>query len=348
MFGGNEGGRVRTVRLAAGVSAALVFGAIALASGGNAAASDPAALPAGPPAAVPAVSPPAVADPTPTPSATPTASSTPKPTAAPETEPEQTAAPAPTRTPRPTQSPSTPKPKPTRTPTPAPLPAEQLTFVHKGVTSDAVRNTLPALQAAFDRGADGVEFDVVATATGQLIVLSDTNLGASSNCTGSTEDWDFALLRAQCLAKDGNPIPTLNEALAVVRDNGGKLMLHVKIYPDRAAAAAIVAALEKYGLNRAGGATSFAFHPPMLDMLRAAGAKRVGLIFNDTTKQHWGTRAYDVLVPYNTPVTRALVRAAQQDGVEVCPVETYGQYPLTVAEGMGMGVDAMILDTLPT
>ncbi|MGQ0845295.1 MAG: glycerophosphodiester phosphodiesterase [Sporichthyaceae bacterium] len=223
----------------------------------------------------------------------------------------------------------------------------QLTFVHKGLVGTAVRNTLPALKAAFAKGADGVEFDVVKTKTGHLVVLSDTNLAASTNCKGSTEDWDYFELRAQCRTKDGKQIPNLYEALMVVRDNGGKLMLHVKIHPDRAAASSILDALNKYGLNRHGHTTIFAFHPPMLDMLRAEGAARLGLIFNNTTTKHWKTRKYQALVPYNTPVTQELVRQAQQEGIEVYPVETYETYPLSVEDGMAMGVDGMILDTLP-
>lgn len=237
----------------------------------------------------------------------------------------------------------------TDAPPPAPqAQREPLLIAHKGLISDAVRNTLPALQAAFAKGADGVEFDVVKTKSGHLVVMSDTNLGASTNCKGSTQDWDYLELRAQCRTKDGKTIPNLDEALTVVRDSGGKLMLHVKIGPDETAAASIVDALNEYGLNRAELTTIFAFHPPMLDMLRAEGAARLGLIFNNTTAKYWKTRKYQALVPYNTPVTRQLVRDAQNDGIEVYPVETYGEFPLTVEEGLAMDVDGMILDSLAT
>ncbi|MGQ0467876.1 MAG: glycerophosphodiester phosphodiesterase [Sporichthyaceae bacterium] len=225
--------------------------------------------------------------------------------------------------------------------------SQPLLFAHKGLPGGAiVRNTLPSLKEAFAQGADGVEFDVVKTKSGHLVVMSDTNLAASTNCKGSTEDWDYFELRAKCKTKDGTTIPNLYEALMVVRDTGGKLMLHVKINPDRKAAASIMDALNKYGLNRNGHATIFAFHPPMLDMLRAEGAARLGLIFNNTTTKHWKTRKYQALVPYNTPITQALIREAQNDGVEVYPVETYGEFPYTVEEGMAMKADGMILDSL--
>ena len=47
---------------------------------------------------------------------------------------------------------------------------------HRGFIHGGVENTLPALQAAADAGADRVEFDVMETEDGKFMVMHDANL----------------------------------------------------------------------------------------------------------------------------------------------------------------------------
>ncbi len=218
-----------------------------------------------------------------------------------------------------------------------------LVIGHKGAVKAAARNTLPAMRAAFEAGADGIEFDIVRTKDNHIVVMSNTNLGAStSNCHGHTEDHTWAYVRT-CRTFDGALLPTLDDALAVVRENDGKIFLHVKIQPNRAIAAKIMEEINEYGLNNPERATIFGPWGQMLDMLLAQGAPRVGLLFNSShQKQGWAAN-YPVLIPYNTPVTAELVTAAQARGVEVYPVESW---PLTVPEALAMNVDGMILDSI--
>lgn len=214
---------------------------------------------------------------------------------------------------------------------------------HKGAVRAAVRNTLPAMNAAFAAGVDGIEFDIVRTADNHVVVLSDPGLdGNTLNCTGSIQEYTYAQVR-QCRTLDGSRIPTLEEALGVVRDHNGRLFLHTKILPNRAIAADMVAALEKYGLNSADRTTVFAFHGRMLDMLAAEGAERLGLIFNEDVKQAGWAANYDVLIPYNTATTPELVQAARARGVQVVLVESH---PVTLAEALALDVDGLILDSI--
>lgn len=218
-----------------------------------------------------------------------------------------------------------------------------LVIGHKGAVEAAVRNTVPAMRAAFRRGADGIEFDIVRTQDNALVVMSSTNLDASTrNCTGSTEEHPFAYVRT-CRTLDGAPLPTLDDALRVARASKGMVFVHVKIRPNPVIAATIMEAINEYGLNRPDRATIFGPYPQMLDILLAQGAPRVGLLFNDLHKDAGWAANYPVLIPYNTSVTPALVRATQARGIEVFPVEGF---PLTVDEALAMEVDGMILDSI--
>jgi glycerophosphoryl diester phosphodiesterase len=48
-----------------------------------------------------------------------------------------------------------------------------LVIAHRGASWELPENTLPAFERAIERGADFVEFDVHATATGELVVTHD-------------------------------------------------------------------------------------------------------------------------------------------------------------------------------
>jgi glycerophosphoryl diester phosphodiesterase len=59
-----------------------------------------------------------------------------------------------------------------------------LCLAHRGVPSRAPENTLPAFQAAFEAGVDGIELDVMETADGVLIVKHDHDLERVTEGTG--------------------------------------------------------------------------------------------------------------------------------------------------------------------
>lgn len=59
-----------------------------------------------------------------------------------------------------------------------------LCLAHRGIPSKAPENTLPAFQAAFEAGVDGIELDVMETADGVLIVKHDHDLERVTEGTG--------------------------------------------------------------------------------------------------------------------------------------------------------------------
>jgi glycerophosphoryl diester phosphodiesterase len=62
-------------------------------------------------------------------------------------------------------------------------------------THEYLENTLPSMQAAFDAGADIIEFDVHPTTDGKFAVLHDWTVDCRTEGTGETRSHDLAYLK---------------------------------------------------------------------------------------------------------------------------------------------------------
>lgn len=85
-----------------------------------------------------------------------------------------------------------------------------LVIAHRGASGIELENSLAAFRAAARQGADGVELDIHATADGELIVHHDEGLDGTHITHASARA--IAVLRL----KNGEPVPTLSQALAVI------------------------------------------------------------------------------------------------------------------------------------
>lgn len=85
-----------------------------------------------------------------------------------------------------------------------------LVIAHRGASAREAENSLAAFRLAAELGADAVELDVHATADGHLLVHHDEMVGRHhiAHCS-------LAEVRDHRL-KNGEPIPTLREALGVI------------------------------------------------------------------------------------------------------------------------------------
>lgn len=85
-----------------------------------------------------------------------------------------------------------------------------LVIAHRGASGTELENTLAAFRQAAAQGADGVELDVHVTADGELVVHHDEDIDGAP----------IADMSARSLAihrlVNGEPIPTLAQALAVI------------------------------------------------------------------------------------------------------------------------------------
>jgi glycerophosphoryl diester phosphodiesterase len=107
-----------------------------------------------------------------------------------------------------------------------------LVFAHRGAKRVAPENTLPAFEAAFRLGADGIELDVQYTSDGKLVIFHDLNLEKTSNGSGRLSAHTFDELRLLDAGSHFSPdfagtqIPTLDEVLDLAK---GKLLVNIEL-----------------------------------------------------------------------------------------------------------------------
>ena len=105
-------------------------------------------------------------------------------------------------------------------------------MAHRGYSSAAPENTLPAFAKAIAEGFTAAELDVQMTKDGVIVVLHDSNLkrttGLDKNIWEVTFDEISDLDNGSFFSKEyaGTPIPTLDEVLKLCRD---RLYLNIEI-----------------------------------------------------------------------------------------------------------------------
>jgi glycerophosphoryl diester phosphodiesterase len=106
------------------------------------------------------------------------------------------------------------------------LPARPLILGHRGAPLEAPENTLRAFELALERGADGVELDVQRSADGVPVVIHDETLERTTDGSGPVSACTAAELRR--FSSRGEPIPTLEEAIAWAAARGAWLNIELK------------------------------------------------------------------------------------------------------------------------
>lgn len=100
-----------------------------------------------------------------------------------------------------------------------------LIFGHRGSSGTEPENTLRSFGAALTAGADGVEFDVQATADGVPVIIHDRDLSRTTNGSGDVSSCSLTELR-KLDAGLGEQIPTLDEVMTLL---AGKLTVDIEI-----------------------------------------------------------------------------------------------------------------------
>jgi glycerophosphoryl diester phosphodiesterase len=128
-------------------------------------------------------------------------------------------------------------------------PADRVTNVaHRGASSYAPENTLASIRQGIDLEADVIELDVQRTKDGKLVIIHDTNLARTTDverlypdrAPWNVADFTFAEVRGldagswKAPQYAGEQIPTLAEAINVIRKSRSGLLLELKspeLYP---------------------------------------------------------------------------------------------------------------------
>lgn len=221
-------------------------------------------------------------------------------------------------------------------------------IAHRGASRAAPENSLAALRLAAGLGADGVEFDVQACATGELVVFHDRTLARCTGALGELPGTPFEALRRETLdridpERRGERVPTLPEWLA---EAPAGLFLNLEVKADVLAEAGIAKACAEALLQAGRGAASVlsSFHPAALAHAAGSGVDRGALV---DASEGWRTRlALGLLTrpaavhPEHLLVTPDRVAAWKRLGLVVA-VWTVDD-PEEAARCLEAGVDAVI------
>ncbi len=117
--------------------------------------------------------------------------------------------------------------------------AVPLVVGHRGAAGHAPENTLASIRAAAALGVRWVEFDVKLSRDGEVILFHDDTLERTTNGRGAVEDAPMAHLESLDAGGwfgfdfRGEPIPTLAQALEVLRECGLGAIIEIKPSPGR-------------------------------------------------------------------------------------------------------------------
>ena len=121
-------------------------------------------------------------------------------------------------------------------------------IAHRGEHVEYPENTIPGIRKAVELGCDWVEIDVRTTKDGHFVLMHNATVEATTGGQGAVADLTLAEIRQLDAATHrpdfrGTPVPTLDEALGVMRGKCG-------VYFDakQIAAQAIVDALTRHGM----------------------------------------------------------------------------------------------------
>jgi glycerophosphoryl diester phosphodiesterase len=169
--------------------------------------------------------------------------------------------------------------------------APPLVIGHRGVRrSGLVENTLPAFAAAADEGADAIELDVRACASGELVVVHDPTVERVTEGADTRAVADLTLdeLGRVELSHEGGRarVSTLAEVLAFARER--RLPVNVELKRDAPSRAHIVRAAARLldGWDRAHAVLVSCFDPAMLAGLAALAPRVPRAILVHRTRWH--------------------------------------------------------------
>jgi glycerophosphoryl diester phosphodiesterase len=204
-----------------------------------------------------------------------------------------------------------------------------LNFAHQGASYEAPGNTLAAFLLAAEMGADGIELDVQLSRDGEIVVIHDPTLEATTDGRGPVQDWTLAELKRldagswfhRAFARE--QIPTLQQVVDAV---GHQLLLNLELKTpqvgDDGLAAAVVRLLEEnHLLDRV---VISSFNPLAIWRVRRRNPWiAVGLLYAPDMplllRWPWTRHLVrpDALHPHHTSVDAGYVRWARKKGYRV-------------------------------
>jgi len=216
---------------------------------------------------------------------------------------------------------------------------------HRGASHVAPENTLSAMAAAVEAGAEFAELDVGLTRDGEVVLMHDRTVDRTTNGTGDLGAFSLNELRVLEAGSwfseefDGEPIPTLREVIRFAR---GRLKLNIEIKTSReepTIAAAVVDIIRSEGFGEECMVTSFS-RETVEEVKRIAPELRTGFIFGEDYPEDVFEGGWDVLSSNHEVVDSVFVARAKESGKSV-HVWTVDERELML-KLIALGVDGII------
>jgi glycerophosphoryl diester phosphodiesterase len=242
------------------------------------------------------------------------------------------------------------------------LAAPILNVAHRGYSAAYPENTLVAIDAAFDVGADLVEIDLQKTADGAVVIVHDDTLDRTTDGSGPVADHTLAELQELDAgswldpAFAGEPIPTLEQALVEALGRG-PLLLDQK--SGLTFGAEIASALTSTGFS-VGDLRVTAWEPAQVADVRAhvPGAEVIwtALAPDDPTPEDWSDFLAEMLALgvdglsfvdlflLDSPHAPSLVAEAQAVGLQVFAWNLFRAGESDMRRAVDAGLDGYIVD----
>lgn len=190
---------------------------------------------------------------------------------------------------------------------------------HRGAKGHIAENTLASFQKALEMGVDGIELDVHAAATGELVVIHDFTVDRTTN--GSGEVHKMTLSELKKLRVEGEfTIPLLDEVLALVNR---KCLVNIEM-KGRHTAKPVSDFIDKYVKERGWSYDDFivsSFQREELHIMSEINKNiPLGILTQASVTQAWEWAeefSAKAIHPHYTLLTESNVKKAQQAGLKV-------------------------------
>ena len=235
------------------------------------------------------------------------------------------------------------------TPTYASLGATLIT-AHRGSSSEAPENTIPAFEKAIEEGADYVEMDVRLTSDGELVLMHDPSTERTTGVDKLVCDTTYEELQQLDAGAEfsdeyaGTKIPTLQEAIDTCK---GKVMMNIELKTvrnDGELEAKVAQELKENNMEEQCIVTSFK-QRSLVRIKKDDPDIVTGYIYSFGYSNRTNYEAMDVLSIDARYLTRQVVTGAHKKGIMVCAwtVNTSSE----MRRMMAIGVDNIITDRVP-
>ena len=235
------------------------------------------------------------------------------------------------------------------TPTYASLGATLVT-AHRGSSSEAPENTIPAFEKAIEEGADYVEMDVRLTSDGELVLMHDPSTKRTTGVDKLVCDSTYEELQQLDAGAEyseeyaGTKIPTLKDAIDTCK---GKVMMNIELKTvrnDGELEKKVAELLRENHMEEQCIVTSFK-QRSLVRIKKDDPDIVTGYIYSFGYSNRTNYEAMDVLSIDARYLTRQVVTGAHKKGIMVCAwtVNTSSE----MRRMMAIGVDNIITDRVP-